>query len=128
MAIDFNSDLGKVRVLTGDTREFMPDGVTSAFIMSDEELTVIVDMNSSLLLAAATALEIMATKFATITQKIKTLDLQTDGPAVAKSLLDRAKALRDEYQVALENTGSDFDLFPVLLTQDYEWWKEHSIL
>ena len=46
-------------------------------------------------LAAADALDSIATQQALIQKKIKLLDLQTDGPALAQALRAHAKALRD---------------------------------
>jgi hypothetical protein len=120
MAVDYTTDIGKVRVLTGDVYEDSP-----GFMMTDEELTAILGLNGNIIaLSAATALETMATKHASIMQKIRTLDLQTDGPAVAKALLDRAQLLRKQYQEKVESEeGSDFEIFPVILNANqYEDW------
>ena len=46
-------------------------------------------------LAAADALDSLATQQALIQKKIKLLDLQTDGPALAMAIRAHAKALRD---------------------------------
>lgn len=54
-------------------------------------------------LAAAQALDIMANSEALIAKKIKLLDLQTDGPAVAEALRKGAKNLRDQAALELEN-------------------------
>jgi hypothetical protein len=55
-------------------------------------------------LAAAAALDVMASSEALVQKKIRLLDLQTDGPAVAAALREHAKRLRD--QVA-DGTGAD---------------------
>lgn len=47
-------------------------------------------------LAAAAALDVIASSEALISKKIELLDLKTDGPAVAKALRDHAKSLRDQ--------------------------------
>lgn len=47
-------------------------------------------------LAAAAALDIIASSEALILKKIELLDLKTDGPAVAKALREHAKALREQ--------------------------------
>lgn len=88
MAIDFTTNLGKVRLLSGDTYE-------NVLIMSDAEITAILGLQPNIYLAAAQALDIMASKHILIHKKIKTLDLQTDGPAVAKALSDLATKYRD---------------------------------
>lgn len=46
-------------------------------------------------LAAAQALEMVATSEVLVARKIRTQDLQTDGPAVAAALRSQAAALRD---------------------------------
>lgn len=125
MAIDFTTDIGKVRTLTGDTYEVMPNGQPGLF-MSDDELTAILGIEgSSIKLAAATALEVMATKHASIMQRIKTLDLQTDGPAVSKALLERAKSLREEIAMAELEAGDGFEMIEMMFNDqqraDYLW-------
>lgn len=124
MAIDFTTDVGKVRALTGDTYEVLPNGQPGLF-MSDEELTAIIGMESGLKLAAATALEVMATKHASIMQKIRTLDLQTDGPAVARALLERAKQIREEVATAELEAGDGFEIIEMMFNDqqraDYLW-------
>jgi hypothetical protein len=126
MAIDFTTNLGKVRVLTGDTRELLPDN-SSGLFMSDGELNALLGMNTNnVTLTAIAALEVMATKHAIIMQQIKTLDLQTNGPAVAKVLLDRAKQLRLDYEKGLEDAGSEFELIEMMLNgrQYGDWLKK----
>ena len=49
------------------------------------------------LLAAADALDVLATSEVRLSKKITTQDLTTDGPAVAAELRKQAEALRDRY-------------------------------
>ena len=49
------------------------------------------------LLAAADALDVLATSEVRLSKKITTQDLETDGPAVAAELRKQAAALRDRY-------------------------------
>jgi len=87
------SDRDRVRQLIGDTDV---DPAADA-IFSDEELDAFLAMDhidSEVLLAAAEALETMASTEAYVTKRIQLLDLKTDGPAVAKSLMERAASLR----------------------------------
>ncbi len=120
MAIDYTSNIGKVRVLTGDTNE-------TSLKMSDEELQAMLELNNGVLnLAAANALESMAVKVAVEMGSFKTLDLQMNGPAVAKSLMDRAKVLRDEYQQGLDSY-SDFEVVQITgapFTSPYSIWDD----
>lgn len=88
MAIDYNSPLGQVRLLTADLDETAP-------LLNDELLQGYLQMEGqNVLRTAATALEAMATSDILISRKIRTQDLQTDGPAVAAALRAQAQALR----------------------------------
>ena len=91
---DFSYDLattvGKIRLLIMDKDE-------TDYIFTDAELTQFYSLeDSSVFCAAALALEGMASNEAYVQKRIKILDITTDGPAVAKSLLERAKVLREE--------------------------------
>jgi hypothetical protein len=119
MAIDFNTDAGKVRALIGDTDETL-------LFLSDDELAVILTLNTELYLAVADALEVMATKMTIIQQKIKTLDLQTDGPAVAKVLMDRAKEIRSRIESPV-TAGDDFELIDVVNGPMELWMSGYMI-
>lgn len=65
--------------------------------LTDDDLNNILGMSeegADLRLAAADALDAMASSQVMILKKIKLLDLQTDGPAVADALRKHAKELR----------------------------------
>lgn len=101
-----DSDRDRVRQLIGDTDV---DPASDA-IFSDEELDAFLLMDhidSEVLLAAAEALETMASTEAYVTKRIQLLDLKTDGPAVAKSLMDRAATLRQKYE---DSDDGGFDI------------------
>lgn len=65
-------------------------------------------------LAAAQALDIMASSEAIVTKKIKLLggDIETDGPAVAKALREHATRLRDQAAAAtaISDAAGAFDV------------------
>jgi hypothetical protein len=83
-----------VRLLIGDTDLEEPGN----HIFQDEEIDAFLAMEASVVkLAAAQALDTMASSEAMILKKIRILDLTTDGPAVAKELRERASTLRDLY-------------------------------
>lgn len=84
---DLATDRGKVRLLAADA-----DATT--YVFEDEEIDAFLGLEGDVQLAAAVALETLASSEALIKQKIKLLDLQTDGPAVAKELRERAADLR----------------------------------
>lgn len=110
MAIDYASPLGQVRLLTADTDE-------TARLLSDEQLGAFLSMNSqSVLLAAADALETIATSESLISKKIRTQDLSTDGPAVATDLRKQAASLRARAAAQAEamQVDSGFEVIPLV--------------
>jgi len=84
---DVTTDRGKVRLLCTDTLE-------SNAIFQDAEIDAFLTLNTSVRLAAAAALEVIAANEVLVLKKIINLDLETDGPAVAKELRELAKQLR----------------------------------
>lgn len=85
----------------------VPNGVVTYrhTLLSDASLQSLLTLEGNNdKLAAAAALDIIASSEALISKKIELLDLKTDGPAVAKALRDHAQRLRD--QVA-EGIGED---------------------
>jgi len=89
---DVTTDRGKVRLLITDTDQANP-------IFTDEEIDAFLSITqvndeNDIRLAAAQALDTIASSEALVQKRIKLLDLSTDGPAVAKELRERAKELR----------------------------------
>jgi hypothetical protein len=75
-------------------------------IFQDAEIDAFLDMNDdSIRLAAASALETIATDQALVLKVLVTLDLETDGAKVADSLMKRAASLR-----AQEESVGAFDV------------------
>jgi hypothetical protein len=113
---DPSTSIGRVRLLTTDREE-------DAAIFSDEEIGAFLILNDDdVRLAAAEALESVAVNEALVLKKLTTLDLSTDGPALAKSLLDLAARLRKsvEQQVAIdyaEMAVNDFSVDELLYKQ-----------
>ena len=88
---DPSTSLGRVRMLLSDTDPSRP-------ILQDEEIAAFLDMgNNAVMLAAAFALDSIATNEVLCTKVVTILGLQTDGAAVAKALSARALQLRDDY-------------------------------
>lgn len=102
MAIDFDSPAGQVRLLIADVDEnnqLLPDNVIAGYLtMNGQDVR----------LAAADALDAIATSETLVSKKIRTQDLATDGPAVAAELRAQARRLRD--QVAGEDAADIFDV------------------
>lgn len=106
MAIDFTSDVGKVRLLIADLDE-------SAFLLGDDLLTGYLTLNDdNLNRAAADALDAIATSEVLVSKKIRTQDLSTDGPAVAAELRAQAARLRAKADALDEDDGAFFDIIP----------------
>lgn len=96
---DTATDRGRVRMLITDRDEENP-------IFQDAEIDAFLDMNDdSVRLAAASALETIATDQALVLKVLVTLDLETDGAKVADSLMKRAASLR-----AQEESVGAFDV------------------
>ncbi len=106
MAIDYTTDIGRVRLLITDTDEASP-------IFSDAQIEAFLDIEGDVLkLGAARALETIAVNEALVQKRIKLLDLSTDGPAVAKALQDAAKHLREEVAKEDADAEQEFDWSP----------------
>jgi len=93
----------------GDVRLLITDTDLDNAIFSDEEIERFLSMTqvdgaNVVKLGAAMALETIARSEVLIQKKIKLLDLQTDGPAVAKELREAASILKSE---AMTDEGVD---------------------
>lgn len=100
ITVDAATDIGAVRLLATDLDEVTP-------LLSDAQITRLLSLaGGRVLRAAALALEAIATSENLISKRIKTLDLSTDGPAVARELREMAKQLKQQDDDADENGGS----------------------
>lgn len=108
--IDYTLPLGKVRLLILDTSDVPADR-----LFEDEQLDAYLDMaGGSIKRTAAMALRTVALSETLLSKKIRTQDLQTDGPAVAAELRAQAAVLdagADAEDAAAE--GSHFELVPL---------------
>jgi hypothetical protein len=86
--LDPATDLGRVRLLVPDLDE-------AALLFTDAQLAALLDMEGSVKLAAAQALDVVASSEAMVSKVIKTQDLSTDGAKVSAELRARAAALRE---------------------------------
>ncbi|QLQ16139.1 MAG: hypothetical protein HZY73_11295 [Micropruina sp.] len=84
-----NDDIAYVRLLIGDDCK-----IPTQRLYTDEQLAILIGRTTDCRLAAADALDQIASSEALLSKKITTQDLSTDGPAVAKSLREHAAALR----------------------------------
>lgn len=89
MSAEYDS-IDNVRLLIADLASNPSDR-----LLSDEQVEAFLDLeDGDVYLAAAQALDTIATSEALVSKKIRTQDLSTDGPAVAAELRARAAQLR----------------------------------
>jgi len=102
---DLSTDRGKVRLIiddTDETYEFFSDAKIDAF------LTLAGDIDGEPIRnAAASALDTWATNQALVLKKVMLLDVETDGPAVAKAMREHAAILRKEAAEIGATTSTD---------------------
>ncbi len=83
---------------------------TENALLQDEDLDRLLVLESAdVRLAAAQALDIIASSEALVQKRIEVLGLKTDGPAVAKSLRDHAGQLRMQVAKATPEEDAAFD-------------------
>lgn len=87
-------------------------------LLSDDDIETFLALQADdVRLAAAMALDTIATNEALVQKRIKLLDITTDGPAVAKSLREHAAQLREE-----ADGDDDFDIAEMVTTGSA--WEE----
>lgn len=120
---DFTSDVGKVRVLLGDTDPTnIVDDIGTYLFFSDDELIAILDMHdNNVKLTAARCMETIAGSQALLLKAWSSDDLTVNGDRIAKELRELAKQLRAE---ALAEEASDsFNVIPFPVTDLETWWN-----
>lgn len=103
----FTYDLGTT---IGRARLLIPDRNPLDYIFTDAELAgfATIEGDDARLVAAA-ALEMMAASDAYTFKANRVEDLQTNGPAVAKALMERAATLRELSRIEEDMSGGGFD-------------------
>jgi hypothetical protein len=98
--------VGQLRALISQTKQYAdPQNPTAqpAYLIPDAQLQAYIAVNDGGLFgAAADALLALATNEALISKKIRTEDLQTDGPAVAGELRRMAETYRQRHNNDIE--------------------------
>lgn len=102
---DVTTDRGKVRLRIADTNTSDADQQ----IFTDAEIDAFLEMEGTVRLAAAMALETIAANQVQVLKVIRILDLQTDGAAVARELRMQAQALREQDAASAEDLDGLFD-------------------
>lgn len=106
---DPSTSAGRVRLLINDTDTDDP-------VFDTDEIAAFLAMEGDdVRLAAASALDVLASNEAMVQKRIRLLDLQTDGPAVAKALRDHAGVLRGQVDEA-----GDFEIAE-MVHDDFSW-------
>jgi hypothetical protein len=102
------TDIEKVRLLISD----VGGESGSEFLFEDTDIDTFLEMSPNVFNAAAVALRTIASNEAQVAKRIKFLELETDGPAVAKELrmladsFDKSADDLSEWDIA--NMGADF--------------------
>jgi hypothetical protein len=103
-----STEKDQVRLLISDVGG---QGGTS-FLFSDDEILTFLALRPDVRMAAALALRTIAGNEAQTQKAMKFFDLSTNGPAVAKSLMDQASALEqqadDDSDFEIADMGADF--------------------
>lgn len=112
ITVDPATDVGYMRILITDLDEAEP-------LFEDAQLSAIIGREKGIKRAASAALKVIAASEALISKKIRTQDLSTDGPAVAKELRELAKALRAEADA--EDGGPSADEYGLEIAEFDPW-------
>lgn len=111
-------DIATIRLIIADL-----DDSAEGQLFTDVELEKFLTLSSgSVRLAAADALEAIASSELLVSKKIRTQDLQTDGPAVAAELRRMAATQRDLYR----QEDDSWDGFDVVSTVGVRQRPEHT--
>lgn len=117
LPVDVTTPLGQVRLLIPDRGGSLPDG-TNFFVFGDDEIAAFLSIEGgSVRLAAALAIETIASDTAMVDKVIETLDLKTDGAKVSDALLKRAALLREQYE------SCELDAFGITSYGDLTLWN-----
>lgn len=113
---DPTTAIGKVRLLCTDLDEAEP-------LLTDAQITALLTLEGDdVRLAAAQALDTIASSEALVSKRIRTQDLQTDGPAVAKELRERAASLRKQAATIDPDSNSGDAFFMDVVDFDPDAW------
>lgn len=104
MAIDYTTHVGQVRLLAADVDE-------ANLLLLDPQIEAFLAMEGgSVKLAAAQALDTIASSEALVSKVIRTQDLSTDGVKVAAELRARASELRRQVNDGDGDDAVGFDI------------------
>jgi len=127
--VDFDTDVGKVRLLIGDTvPENVAAGEGAYMYFGDDELAAYVTMyGDNVKLAAARCLETIASSQVLLLKVWSSDDLSVSGDKVAESLRKIAQQLREE--ALQEESSMYFEMIQMFVDNnedgiaDDPWWN-----
>ena len=111
MAYDLSTDIGKIRLLINDNDE-------TDEIFDDDELQTLLDLEGSVKLAAAQALDMVADNEALKSKVINASDVAVDGAKLADALRKRAIELRSQS----DSPTSGFEIVDFQYTPGFVTW------
>ena len=106
-SIDYTTDRGRVRLLLNDID-------SAAEVFTDDELDAFLDMEGSVKLAAAQAIDTNATNLVLASRVLRTQDLSTDGAKVADAMRKHAETLRAQAEREETDTDAAEDSFTLV--------------
>jgi hypothetical protein len=117
--VDLTSNVGKVRLLLGDTDPIDVSGGFGTYLyFSDSEIEALLGMYGDRpKMAAARALETIAGSQALLLKNWATEDLKVSGDAIANALRNLAKQLREEAQS--EESADYFNIVPSAWSENF---------
>jgi hypothetical protein len=127
---DYTTDVGKVRVLLGDTEPTDVSGGEGTYMyFSDDEIAAFLTMyGDNVKLAAARCLETIASSQALLLKSWSSDDLTVNGDRIAESLRKLAAQLREEALV--DESNEYFNMISMFIDDDddgqadeYPWWN-----
>lgn len=119
MPIDYETDVGRVRLL-------IPDIVEAELLFTDEQVGVFLAMEGGVKKAAALALETVASSEVMVSKVIRTQDLSTDGAKVSDALLKRAASLRQQADDEADLDAGAFIIVDMVAPFQRHWPAEAS--
>jgi len=120
---DFTSNVGKVRVLLGDTDPVNVAGGEGEYLFfSDTELEALLELHDdNVKLTAARCMETIAGSQALLLKSWSSDDLTVNGDRIAKELRELAKQLRAE--AVAEESSDSFEMIAFPVTDAETWWN-----
>lgn len=128
--VQYDTDIGKVRTLLGDTQaENVVNGIGEYLYFGDDEIAAFLTMyGDNVKLATARCMETISMSQALLLKSWSSDDLTVNGDRIAESMRKLAAQLREE---ALQEEASEyFEMISMFVDMDhdglpdeYPWWN-----